>query len=357
MNPRFRSLLGLQVIVVVVAFAIPLLAATGVRDLPPPVEVFVRGEKPIFLDRGTTLGQALAGLHLRPHSGSLLDVEGRILRKHAFPGRILLDGMRASRRTVLSDGDRIRVVSHPNQVEPLARRVIRLPGRHPEDPQFYLGTAPGEEVVTTGKISGELVSTMFQPTGPLRQPRSVGLTFDDGPNPIDTPRILSILHRFHVHATFFTIGYLVQRYPDIVRREQRMGMVVGDHTWDHPNRPPFKTLPPEVITSEMQRAQIELDSIGVKTHLFRPPGGSTSTQVETIAQGLEMRVVLWSVDPRDWENGISSTAIVVSVLSSVRPGSIVILHDGGGDQSATAAALPQIIKGIRKMHMQIEPVR
>src|SRR5438094_564432 len=80
------------------------------------------------------------------------------------------------------------------------------------------------QVVTTGPISAEPVSTMFQPTGSLRQPRSVALTFDDGPSPIDTPRILSILRRFHVRATFFTIGYLVQRYPDIVRREQRMGM-------------------------------------------------------------------------------------------------------------------------------------
>src|SRR5438270_5216189 len=126
MNPRYRSLLGLQVIVVVVAFAIPLLAAAEVRDLPPPVEVFVTGQKPVFLDRGTTLGQALLGLHLRPHSGSLLDVGGRILKRHAFPGKVLLNGQPAPRRTVLSDADRIRVVSHPDRVEPLARQVTRL---------------------------------------------------------------------------------------------------------------------------------------------------------------------------------------------------------------------------------------
>src|SRR5439155_15954055 len=140
-----------------------------------------------------------------------------------------------------------------NHTEPLAHRVVKLRGRHPADPQFYLGTAPGEEIITTGKISGKLVSTVFEPTGPFHQPRSVALTFDDGPNPMSTPKILSILHRFHVHATFFTIGYLVQRYPDIVRKERRMGMVVGDHSWDHPTNPPLKDLPTSVIRSEMSR--------------------------------------------------------------------------------------------------------
>src|SRR5439155_16882287 len=172
--------------------------------------------------------------------------------------------------------------------------IIKLPGRQPEDPQFYLGTVPGEEIITNGKISGKLVSSVFQPTGPIHQPRSVALTFDDGPNPVDTPRILHVLHRFHLHATFFTIGYLAERFPDIVKKERRMGMVVANHSWDHPTSPPLKDLPTSVIRSEMSRPQDALSAIGVTSKLFRPPGGSTSPEVVSLAQDLGLRVVLWS---------------------------------------------------------------
>ena len=160
----------------------------------------------------------------------------------------------------------------------------------------------------------------------------------------------------HVTATFFTIGYLVQRYPQIVQKEKRMGMVIEDHTWNHPRFRPFKTFPPGVIRMEMEKAKLALADLGVDATLFRPPGGSTSSEVEAIAQDLGMRVVLWSVDPRDWVNTITPAAIVRNVLSHVRAGSIVELHDGGGDQSATALALPRIIKGIRRRHLAIVPV-
>jgi len=248
-------------------------------------------------------------------------------------------------------------VNEPDHKETLDVRLVRLRGVQPADPQFYLGTSPGIEVITAGKVSGKVVSTVFEPTGPSHTPKAVALTFDDGPNPVDTPRILSILHRMHVTATFFTIGYLVERYPGIVQREKRMGMVVADHSWNHPNSPPFKTLPPSRIRSEMEKNKLVLAGFGADARLFRPPGGSTSTEVETVARELGMRVVLWSVDPQDWRNGIAPARIVSTVLSHARAGSIVILHDGGGDQTATAMALPRIIKGLRKKHLHIVPVR
>ena len=356
MNPRFPTLVGLKAIAVLVAVAIPLIVATHVGDLPPPVQIYIlhRAES---VPRSTTLGEALAAFRVRARSGNLLDVDGQVIREDAFPGSILLNGRAAPRSRRLHDGDRIRAISRPDRVEPLAHRVIHLRGRRPGNPQFYLGTAPGAQVVTTGKISGKLVSSVFRPTGRLRMPRAVALTFDDGPNPVFTPLILGVLKRMHVHATFFTIGYLVDRFPQIVRREKRAGMTVGDHSWDHPNHPPFRTLPPGVIRSEIDKAKLALQDVGVSARLFRPPGGSTSVEVETTALELGMRVVLWSVDPRDWRNGVSSAQIVRDVLSNVRAGSIVIMHDGGGDQSATWRALPKIIRGIRKKHLRLKTIR
>ena len=92
---------------------------------------------------------------------------------------------------------------------------------------------------------------------------------------------------------------------------------------------------------------------GAQPRLFRPPGGSTSPRLVAAAAALDQRVVLWSVDPADWRRGNPAKEIVKRVLAAVRPGSIVILHDGGGDRSATLAALPAIVRGIRRRGLQL----
>ena len=157
-------------------------------------------------------------------------------------------------------------------------------------------------------------------------------------------------------ANFFLIGRQAQAHPDLVRAELSAGMVVGDHTWDHPIRPSFAALPPGAMRGEIASTWDALSPLGVPHCLFRPPGGSFSREVLAIATSLGCRVVLWSVDPRDWVGGQNARAIARTVLSSVRPGSIILLHDGGGDRSATIGALPMIIKGILKMRLRIEPV-
>ena len=356
MNPRFHTMVGLKAIGVIVALAIPTIAASELRDAPPPIQIWVR-DQTRFVSPTLTFGEAIRAFRVHAHSGRLLDVDGRVIPGHLRPGKVLLNGDGVPWATELKDRDRIWTFDRPDRREALDRRVIHLKGRRPGDPQFYLGSSSGEQVVTSGAVSGKVVSNVFRPTGPSHTPKAVALTFDDGPNPEGTPRILSILRRMHVKATFFTIGYLVERYPDLVRREKRMGMVVANHSWNHPNSPPFSTFGEHRIHDEMYKAQLALHGFGVDTKLFRPPGGSTSTEVETIARELGMRVVLWSIDPEDWRAGITPKRIVANVLSHVRAGSIVILHDGGGDQSATAKALPKIIKGIRKKHLHILPVR
>ena len=189
--------------------------------------------------------------------------------------------------------------------------------------------------------------------GPTKVSRAVALTFDDGPSPEYTPRVLDILRRMHVRATFFVIGFLVDAYPQLVRREHRMGMAVGNHTYNHPEVPPFNTLPRRLLDAEIGLGAESLSRAGIFASLLRPPAGSASGSVVRAAEAYGERVVLWSVDPVDWGKGVTAAQVRKRVLDAVRPGSIVDLHDGGGDRSATVAALPGIIRGIRHRQLKL----
>jgi len=125
------------------------------------------------------------------------------------------------------------------------------------------------------------------------------------------------------------------------------GMVVANHTYAHPYQTPFAVLPGKRIRWEIERAQKALERLGVRSVLFRPPRGSLSRFVLRAASAQGMRVVLWSVDSLDWVPGTTAEEIVRRVLGSVRAGSIVVMHDGGGNREATLGALPAIIAGIR----------
>jgi peptidoglycan/xylan/chitin deacetylase (PgdA/CDA1 family) len=162
-----------------------------------------------------------------------------------------------------------------------------------------------------------------------------------------------VLRRLHVRATFFVVGYLAEQYPQIVALEKRDGMAIGNHTYNHPEVPPFGQLPAQLVRDEIGLGARSLHRLGIRPRLFRPPAGSYSPTVIRNAAALGERVVLWSIDPVDWSAGISAQQIATRVLGAVRPGSIVILHDGGGDRSATIRALPMIIRGIRRKGLRL----
>ena len=308
----------------------------------------------VQLAEGTTLVRAAALLRLRPRAGNLLDVEGQVLRRGAVAGKLLLDGDSAPAGTGLRSGDRIRVVDGRDRLEPLSRQLVHVAGGIPADPQFTLTRAPGSELVVRGALSHKLVSVRFEPSGgPARVERAVALTFDDGPSPQYTPRILAMLRRLHVRATFFAIGYLANEYPALVRNELRAGMTVGNHSYNHPEVPHFDRLPPRLLADEMTLGAQSLRRAGASPMLFRPPGGSFSPALVRAAEQRGERIVLWSVDPRDWQTDASARQIARNVLAAVRPGSIIGLHDGGGDRSATVAALPAIVKGIRRRGLRL----
>ena len=175
----------------------------------------------------------------------------------------------------------------------------------------------------------------------------VAITFDDGPDPRWTPKILDILKAANVKAAFFLVGVNAERYPRLVRRIVNDGHEIGNHTYYHPN---LALCWPEHIRLELNATQLLLETItGRATTLFRPPyaADTSPTQLSDlaplkIAEDLNYLVVLESIDPQDWAKP-GADIILQRVKQQRRDGSIILLHDAGGDRSETVEALPQIL--------------
>ena len=190
-------------------------------------------------------------------------------------------------------------------------------------------------------------------------PHKVALSFDDGPDPTWTPKILDILKQKDAPATFFVIGEAANLDTSIVKREYAMGNEVGNHTFTHP---PFETISKSALQLELNLTELLLESsLGVKTLLFRPPYGidhqpetASEIQMLPIPQAMGYVIIGARIDPHDWGevNGgppPPADVIVERVMADTAKGkgNILLLHDGGGDRSHTVAALPQIIDGLR----------
>jgi peptidoglycan/xylan/chitin deacetylase (PgdA/CDA1 family) len=314
---------------------------------PPPVRITIDGLTQ-ELPAGSTFRSAVERFHLHADDGRLLSVSGHVLEADADPGRVLVNGARATPARPLHQGDAIRVVDGQDRTEELRRIKAILPKATVANPERTLTEYRMREITVEGRISGELLGVREVPIGHGHAPRAVALTFDDGPWPEHTQRVLAVLKRFHVRATFFMVGLQVERYPDLVRDVELAGHEIGNHSYDHPVDPPLADLTEHRITAEMTDTNEILARDGSRPTLFRPPGGSYDDFVVQEARLQGMRVVLWSVDPKDWRAGRTSKEIVKKVLNSVEAGSVVLLHDGGGDAEHTIRALPKLIKGIRK---------
>lgn len=178
--------------------------------------------------------------------------------------------------------------------------------------------------------------------------RVVALTFDDGPSPF-TPLILHVLHRYHVPATFFVVGVHVPEFPEYVRDEARAGDEIGNHTYNHLDLQDLST--PQVIAQLNSNQSTIRSASGVTPHWFRPPYGDVDARIIQIARSLGLHTITWSVDPADWSLP-GRQAIISNVLTYTHSGSVVIMHDGGGDRSETVAALPTIIEHLKREHFR-----
>ena len=166
----------------------------------------------------------------------------------------------------------------------------------------------------------------------------IALTFDDGPHPLHTPRLLASLAAHRVRATFFVIGENAQAHPGILKRAVAEGHEIGNHSWSHPN---FTVTPDETVHTELRRTACLIQSTtGIAPRLVRPPfGESTRSQRQWVRETLQNELVRWSVDPRDWMQP-GGAAIRQRVVEGACSGSIILLHDV---QPQTVEAVPAII--------------
>jgi cellulose synthase/poly-beta-1,6-N-acetylglucosamine synthase-like glycosyltransferase/peptidoglycan/xylan/chitin deacetylase (PgdA/CDA1 family) len=182
-------------------------------------------------------------------------------------------------------------------------------------------------------------------------PHSIALTFDDGPDPVWTPRILAVLNRFHVHATFFVIGAQVIRHPDLVRDILADGDEIGGHTFTHVDLRAAGSLRTDV---ELRATDLALaDAAGISTPLVRMPYSAANDSLDDAAWRAVTRlgaagrlVVMSTIDSQDWQRPGVATVVANSMPSGSR-GQVLLMHDSGGDRSQTVAALARLIPALQ----------
>lgn len=319
----------------------------------------VDGRRVLLTGAAATVASVLrsAGVRLPPGRRYAV-VSHRLLdgRDGAIPPTILVDGQRAAVSAPVRPGDRVRI--HPGSaVEPTVDRTVRLEAGTTawadaglpdvERTLWHPGSAP---LVTqqVGEVSGEVVATSQAGSAVPAQPESqkvVALTFDDGPDPTWTPQVLRILAAERVPATFCDVGRRAWAHPELVQAEVAQGETLCDHTVDHDTT--LDRAPPDRVAFEVGRGADLVEAAGgVRPRFYRPPAGVLSPQVIATAHSLGLRVLTWSVDPSDYL--VPPPNVLLSrILSQVRPGAVILLHDGGGFRANTVGVLVQLVDTLR----------
>jgi peptidoglycan/xylan/chitin deacetylase (PgdA/CDA1 family) len=206
------------------------------------------------------------------------------------------------------------------------------------------GVTTGAALYTIGADLLGLIGKGTVRRGPEDQ-LAVALTFDDGPDPVFTPRILNILAQYGARATFFIIGRQAEQYPGIIRAIAHAGHEVGNHTYGHR---PLWLLSPHRTREEIDRGAHVLTAIlGKPPRYFRPPWGRLNLEAVRHSTRVRQQRVLWSLRAEGWLPLASPETIVRIVAQQLHPGAIIDLHDGGGlrhTPARLAAALPALLK-------------
>ena len=173
----------------------------------------------------------------------------------------------------------------------------------------------------------------------------IALTFDDGPHPKNTEKILDILDKYDVRATFFIVGVNAKNYPDTLKQVSKRGHEIGNHTYSHSI---LKDKSKEIVKQELFSTEKEIQRVtGKKTSLLRPPCGIYDKNTVSLAIENGYKVVLWNIDTHDWAHS-SVENIVSSIEKNVRGGDIILFHDYVSGENNTKEALEIIIPRLKK---------
>ena len=194
----------------------------------------------------------------------------------------------------------------------------------------YVTTPLDEDAITSVGMVGKEKDDM----------KYVALTYDDGPNPVYTEKLLQVLEEEQIHASFFMMGKQVENYPQVVKQVADKGHLIGNHTYSHVN---VCQLPEEQVKEEIQKTnEVIYKSCGQSPEWFRPPFGCNR---EKLISEMHMYQVFWNVDPLDWS--VQNTGTIVNhVLKYVEDGDIILMHDA---YSTTVEATKILIPKLREM--------
>ena len=255
----------------------------------------------------------------------------------------------------------IHGVTSPQGVQFVGDGELLRIARTPEPGARTYETDPATGLITDEAYTAYPAGWVVQRSG--APPKTVALTFDDGPDPTWTPRILDVLKRRGVKATFFLIGENAAAHPELVRREFAEGQEIGNHSFTHPN---MAHVGQERVRLELTATQRAIEAILRRSvQLFRPPYNADS-EPNSYGELMPVAVAYQSgyvtagetIDPNDWDterrdaagkvHKLTPDQIVASVLSQLSKGQAVLLHDAGGDRSATLAALDPLITALQQ---------
>src|SRR5215218_7815223 len=209
----------------------------------------------------------------------------------------------------------------------------------PVDLARLLGAAAGAGAAGGAPAAGQPAAGSPAPA-PAGSAGVVYLTFDDGPTPAWTPRVLELLARYRARATFLVLGRSAAAYPELVRQEFAAGHGVGNHTWSHRR---LTGLTGEQLAAEVGATSAAIQrATGAPVRCLRPPYAVVDAAGADRVRELGLRLVLWDIDTYDWR-GPGAGVIAGRVLGRVRSRDVVLMHDGGGNRGQTVAALEQVL--------------
>ena len=339
---------GLWVALLLLGTAISLVVAD---PLPVRVVGTVNG-LPVSVGQPATVGAFLEAAGVEPVDGRLLSVvEGAALDPHDDPAVVTRNGQPASLDTPVHDEDVVRTRDGHDRVEGTVTATVEVPfpGLPDVETVAWRPGVDGSDRVVAGEVSGEQVSRQVVVPAVPAEPvpgNVVTLSFDDGPHAEWTRRVQRILRREHVRAVFCVVGEMVDAHPEIVRRAYEDGHRLCDHTVSHPDL--------EEASEDERGAEIGVvadqveELTGERPAFFRSPYGVWTDPVIETAHREGLRLLGWSIDTEDFATP-AATALVQEVVDEVRPGSVILLHDGGGEtRETTVEALPYLITALRR---------
>jgi peptidoglycan/xylan/chitin deacetylase (PgdA/CDA1 family) len=342
---------------VALALFVLLLALLGLPAYTT-ISVTVDGER-YRVERGSTASDIVAQAILLEGPGDLLDMTGGIVvSAGGTPPKVVRYGEELALDERIHNGDVLRSLRGDDVVEAQVATATPIPvtveyrGDGPMEAVASQGT-PGMEVQGIGTVSGLVTPlgewrpaqpTIVERTYPVAGDKVVALTFDDGPWPGQTERILDILEAEGVTATFFVLGARAQQHPQLTARIAEEGHQVASHGYSHSY---LASNDKALARREIGKAKYQIArATGEYPTWFRAPGGVLSDVARDEVRAAEQRIVRWDVDPQDWRK-VPAWKLARITIAEVRPGSVVLLHDGGGDRTMTIKALTTIIRKLQ----------